>query len=228
MTTHDTIVDRLSDYLDDELDDAARLQVEAHLATCGLCLRALEDLRVIAATATQLPAIPPDRDLWEGVAARLAAQPDARVVPFAPFARSARRTFSFTLPQLAAAGIALMVFSGSLVYMARSGDARADFPAISADDGRVPVAAVPVGLNDPEYDGAIADLEQALESGRSKLDPETVKVLEQNLATIDEAIEQCRRALEADPANAFLSSHLASARQRKLALLRRATALTIG
>jgi hypothetical protein len=53
-------------------------------------------------------------------------------------------------------------------------------------------------------------------------------VLEENLATIDLAIEQCRRALEADPANAYLTSHLASARQRKLALLRRATALTAG
>ena len=53
-------------------------------------------------------------------------------------------------------------------------------------------------------------------------------MLEQNLQTIDGAIEQSRRALEADPANAFLNRHLESARQRKLALLRRATALTIG
>jgi hypothetical protein len=55
-----------------------------------------------------------------------------------------------------------------------------------------------------------------------------VRVLEQNLATIDKAIAQSRQALEGDPGNTFLNSHLISARQRKLALLRRATALTTG
>jgi hypothetical protein len=67
-----------------------------------------------------------------------------------------------------------------------------------------------------------------LDEGRARLDPETVRVLEDNLDAIDKAIDQCRLALEADPANSFLSSHLVSARQRKLALLRRATALTTG
>ena len=143
-----------------------------------------------------------------------------------PFAPKAARRFSFTLPQLAAAGIALMVMSGSLVYMAQSGNSRADFPAMSAEAPMTNVA--PVSLADPQYDNAIADLEDALEAGRSKLDPETVKVLEQNLSSIDKAIEQCRQALEADPANAFLNSHLVSARQHKLSLLRKATALTTG
>jgi hypothetical protein len=87
---------------------------------------------------------------------------------------------------------------------------------------------MPVALVDPQYDGAVADLERTLAEGRDRLDPETIRVLEQNLDAIDKAIDQCRRALEADPANSFLNNHLVSARQRKLALLRRATALTTG
>jgi hypothetical protein len=162
-------------------------------------------------------------ELWTGIAGRISPENTPAVVPFQ---RKVPRRVSFTLPQLAAAGIALMVLSGSLVYMARSGENRADFPAMSADRGTD--MAVPVSLADPQYDSAIADLEQTLEAGRTRLDPETIKVLEENLAAIDLAIEQCRRALEADPANAYLTSHLASARQRKLALLRRATALTAG
>ena len=55
-----------------------------------------------------------------------------------------------------------------------------------------------------------------------------VRVLEQSLQSIDAAIQQCREALAKDPANPYLNSHLAAARQRKLALLRRATALTAG
>src|SRR4030095_11690145 len=94
-----------------------------------------------------------------------------------------------------------------------------------------PLAAAPVveitpaNFSDPHYDEAIADLERALESGRDKLDPETVRVLQDNLDAIDRAIDQCRRALAADPANAYLNSHLADARNRKLALLRRVSAL---
>ena len=78
---------------------------------------------------------------------------------------------------------------------------------------------------DPRYDDAIADLQQSLEAGRAKLDPETVRVLEANLAVIDRAIEQSRRALADDPMNVYLNSHLAAAKKRKLALLRRASAL---
>lgn len=222
MTAHDAIAERLSDYLDGDLDPAAHAEVDAHLALCVDCRQLLGELRTITAAAAQLPDAAPEEGVWDGVARRIAAASPAVV----PFERKAPRRFSFTLPQLAAAGIALMVLSGSLVYMARSGEPHADFPAISADPGAD--IAVPVSLANPQYDSAIADLEQALEAGRSRLDPDTVKVLEQNLSAIDLAIEQCRRALEADPANAFLNSHLASARQRKLALLRRATALTAG
>ncbi len=50
-------------------------------------------------------------------------------------------------------------------------------------------------------------------------------LIERNLAAIDEAIRQSRAALEADPANPFLNSHLAESRRRKLDLLRHATTL---
>lgn len=223
MTPHDHVTDHLSDYIDDELAAAERSAIDQHLAVCAACREVLAELQAIRSHAAQLPDALPDRDLWDGVAARIGAQADGRVVPFAP---KAARRFSFTLPQLAAAGIALMVMSGSLVYMAQSGHSRADFPAMSAD--APPIEISPVSLADPQYDSAIADLEEALEEGRSRLDPETVKVLEHNLNSIDKAIEQCRQALEADPANTFLNSHLVSARQQKLALLRRATALTTG
>ena len=223
MTPHDAITDRLSDYLDDELEARSRAEIEAHLAACAECRQVLDDLRTLKAAAGRLPDDGVSGELWRGIAGRI---PPAESPAVVPFERKVPRRFSFTLPQLAAAGIALMVLSGSLVYMARSGEERADFPAMSADRGMD--MAVPVSLADPQYDSAISDLEGALEAGRTRLDPETIKVLEENLAAIDLAIEQCRRALEADPANAYLTSHLASARQRKLALLRRATALTAG
>jgi len=81
---------------------------------------------------------------------------------------------------------------------------------------------------DAQFDAAVVDLERILQEQRDRLDPRTVRVLERNLQAIDEAIRQSRQALEADPANPFLNSHLTDARQRKLELLRRAALLTEG
>jgi anti-sigma factor RsiW len=229
MTT-DSFTNRLSEYLDGELSPPERGAVEAHLTQCAECRSTLEDLRAVVSEAALLRDARPARDLWSGIAARIApdGRPRARV---SPFRRAITSRLSFTLPQLAAAGITLMVLSGGLVWMARSGDPRADFQPINAQSASHPVTPkiAPVNLADPHYDEAIADLERTLEDGRTKLDPETVRVLEENLGAIDRAIDQCRRALATDPANVYLNTHLAAARQRKLALLRRATTLaTLG
>jgi hypothetical protein len=83
-----------------------------------------------------------------------------------------------------------------------------------------------IGLADAQYDAAVADLENALKTGRGRLDSSTIAIVEQNLQIIDQAINQARQALVGDPANTYLSSHLVETRRRKLDLLRRATALT--
>jgi anti-sigma factor RsiW len=203
--------DRLSEYLDDagDLPAAERQELEAHLASCAECRATLEELRAVVARAQSLPPRGPDVDLWPGIAARIA--PDAR-------------RYSFSMPQLVAAGLALMALSGSAVWVARR-QAEAPPPVHVAIDDAALGPGVPINLADAPYDGAVADLERALETGRSKLDPATIKVLEDSLASIDQAIEQSQRALAADPANTYLYTHLAEARQRKLALLRRASAI---
>jgi hypothetical protein len=140
-------------------------------------------------------------------------------MPFVP--RAATRRFSFTVPQLVAAGLALMVMSGGGVWVLQHGGRATALPQLAAADPTI----VPVSLADPRYDEAIADLEQTLNAGRADLDPGTIRILESNLAAIDTAIDQSRQALAADPANVYLNNHLADSRQRKLALLRRATAM---
>jgi hypothetical protein len=75
------------------------------------------------------------------------------------------------------------------------------------------------------YAAAVADLERVLAEGRGKLDPTTIKVIEQNLAAIDRAIAEAQRALDADSANLYLNTHLAETMRRKLDLLRQAAAL---
>ena len=209
---HDAVNNRLSEYLDDELSAVERRDVETHLATCAECRTDLEALRGVVARASALHDTPPGRDLWTGVAERIGAGASA-----AP-ARASRR-FSFTLPQLVAASLALMVLSGSMVWLARLGGERTDFPTVAAEP------AIPVNFADGAYDDAIADLQRTLDAGRASLDKETVRILEENLQSIDRAIAQCRAALAEDPANVYLNEYLAAARARKLALLRTATSI---
>jgi hypothetical protein len=76
------------------------------------------------------------------------------------------------------------------------------------------------------YDAAIRKLEAELFAGRERLDSTTVRVVEEKLRLIDQAILEAERALTADPVNGYLHGHLTQTRMRKLDLLRRATALT--
>src|SRR4051812_40768658 len=177
----DAFTSQLSEYLDDELSQAQRESVDAHLADCDACRVTLAELRGVVAEAAGVKDSSPAADLWPGIESRIAgARAGSRL---SPFRRALTARLSFTIPPGGAAGLTLMLLSGSLVWMARSGDPRADVPAIRA---QVPVedvpAIAPANFADKHYDAAIAELERTLADRRSTLDAQTVRVLEENLA----------------------------------------------
>ncbi len=140
---YDRWTDRLSDYLDGELSAGERSALETHLASCRACAVALDELRAVIAAAGALRDEPPARDLWSGIEARLAPAPG--VVPTSPAVISLaehRRRFSFTLPQLAAAGIAVVALSSAVVWLVTS---RLDTPATSPRPVAVAVPTVTGG-----------------------------------------------------------------------------------
>jgi anti-sigma factor RsiW len=217
--SHAALEDRLSEYLDDELPSDERATIERHLEGCASCASTLDELRRVVDIARSLPRAEPGEQLWQGVKAQMReAAATAQVRPI--------RRFAFTLPQLAAASVLLALLSGwaaiRLVAPREVASPIATAPAAGAVDDGV----VAVGVSDPQYDAAVSDLEQALRLGRERLDPATVETVENDLRIIDEALEEANRALLADPANGYLSGHVIETRQRKLDLLRRATALT--
>jgi predicted anti-sigma-YlaC factor YlaD len=211
MAMHDEWNNRLSEYLDGEIDPAERAVVEAHLADCPACRADLAALRAVVARAQSLTDTPPASDLWTAIASRIEPRPARRTT-------LTTRRFAFTLPQLVAAGLALIVASGGMVWLARMGGPTMDFPPVLGE-------VRPVSFGDAAVDEAITDLQATLDAGRGRLDPQTVRVLESNLEAIDRAIAQCREALVADPSSVYLNTYLAETRRRKLELLRRATAL---
>ncbi len=210
---------RLSEYLDGDLPLAERDGLEAHLRTCTACADVLVELEAVVRRAGSLPDTEPTLDLWPAIAHRLASGDETPVARWQPRARR----ITATLPQLAAAAIVVSLISGATAWLISSRAAPAPAPAVVVAEAPVRDALTPAA--EASYRAAVEDLRRVLDADRAKLDTVTVRIVEHNLALIDRAIDDARRALAADPSNAYVSAHLAQAMKRKLDLLRRAATL---
>ncbi len=227
--TMDRWKDRLSEYLDGQLSEREQAELEWHLQSCLECRRTLGELREVNARARTLADVEPSTDLWPAIAARLAtsAQIDLTSLKVIDLrqrtqTKSARR-LTLSLPQLAAASIVLMLFSGGIVWLAM-GRVSGSPPSLTVAPS--PVTAVSSRSAEPtDYTTAVESLETALRQQRDRLDPVTVAILEENLRAINAAITEARVALERDPSSLYLNQHLENTMKKKIQLLRRATAL---
>jgi anti-sigma factor RsiW len=224
----DQWTDRLSEYLDGGLNGGERQELEAHLAECEECAAALEQLRRVIERAKALNDRPPATDLWSGIAERIGAVPEEDEVADleahrrGQVVRLRQRRLTFSLPQLAAASIALMVLSAGTAWMvSRSG--------VGEEQASREAAVQPApgaGFTSSSYDAAIAELERIIDENRDRLDTATVRVIAENLMIIDQAIAQAQRALAQDPASEYLNEHLAATKRQKLEFLMRAAEMT--
>lgn len=234
--------DFMEDYLEGLLPSDAESEIRQHLAECPRCREELASLGRLLESLGKLPTeAVPARDLWPQVAWRLesasreaAPATSSGTEPAPPMeapvpsrststpdrASRGRRWVSVPAWQLLAASIALMVISGGSVWAFLTLGPQGRAPTVT----RLPAAGSLVGWEEAYrgYDEAVADLEDVLEQGREVLDPETVRVLEQNLQSIDEAIQEAEEALARDPSSGILRRFLAENLRRKVDLLRHA------
>ena len=271
----------LPDWMEGTLGEE-RAELEAHFAGCTSCRTLADDLQRIVTAAAALPVLPPARELWPGIAARLT--PNGSVTSLAD-RRSAGTAADRLAPPLAsrrftrwraplAAAAAVLVVATATLWATREPataplatvDSVVTSPMVATtpDDAdreaSAPVADVrpeaavagstsqpsrpqprprgvalasstPYGGGDllaETYAREIGLLSTMLETQREVLDTSTVAVLERNLAIIDAAIQESRRALEQDPASELLTNQLNTAFELKLDMLRRAVVLTSG
>jgi hypothetical protein len=223
---NDRWTDKLSEYLDGELGVSDRELLEQHLVDCAECTQVLHELKRVVGRARALDDRRPDVDLWAGVAAGIGAS-----VPALPNGKPAvkqmpavwRRRLSFSVPQLAAAALAVVMSWSAWAFWAGSQAEPVEVPIAAAPS---PVDVMPVSMLNTKYDDAVADLQRLLEAERETLSPATIKVLEESLATIDRAIDSAQEAVRADPESEYLRGHLERTTRQKLTLLRRVTAFT--
>ena len=223
MSTHIS-EERLNDYVDGELSAAERGEVERHLEECAACRAEVAGLSRLLREVAALPLeVTPPEELWVGVREETVELPARR-----------RDTLWGMRYGLAAAAVVLIALSSALTaVLVRDRSAPRETPPLAAQPAARPPAARPpaatlVAFREAEvqYTRTAADLQAVLDTQRDRLSPETVRVLEENLRIIDQAIAAARTALAADPANAELTHALSSTYQDKIDVLERAVRLS--
>jgi hypothetical protein len=254
LITCELLDERLSEWLEHDLDAGTRAALERHAAGCARCTALVADLASIRREAASLPELMPSRDLWPEIEARI----QAPVISLETPRTAARRSRSFWWMGATAAG--LVAVTASITYYATSHVTPAPpmaalNPAVVDDsDTTEPErvtepeatlasetkrtnaqrgarqsgpASTPSGAAEEasEYSRDVAQLRAVLTQRRGELDSTTVAVLEKNLELIDRAIAESRAALQRDPASEFLADQLARAMTKKVAILRTAALL---
>jgi len=214
MTSCQDLEQLLDDFVDGEATPDERRRVEQHLADCSPCRGVVEQTRaLLASTETLAREIPPGRDLWPEIRTEIAAAP----------AWSGSRTRWIGL----AASLLVVMLAGSTALWLRDGD-----PPPAAGHARGDV--VPAGYEPPasfdeevrEYVEAAELLQASIRERGSRLSPETLAVLEKNLAIIDRAITEVHDVLASDPGDRGNALMLQAMHQQKVELLRRVSRLS--
>jgi len=221
---NDPWTDRLSEYVDGDLDAATIEALEAHLVTCADCRRTRDELERVATRARRIRDHEPRTDLWPAIEAGIrtkAAQ--------APAPARRRRVITLSLARLAAAAAFVAVVAGGIAWTIatkRAIPGGTVAAVVDSTGGAESLTSGAPSLAVASYRDASADLERIYDARRTTLRPETMRIIEDNLRTIDLAIAQADSALRRDPGSAYLNQYLATTMQRKLKLLRRAVEIT--
>lgn len=207
----------LGDYVDGTLDERARVEFEAHLASCERCRALVIDFGAMRQATLALEPQLPSPQVWTRLSAAFEAERGSTV----------RGGWALAWQRLAASAVAIALI-GSLTWLG-SGLSRID-----STSGRLASTAVsqpPISveaqfdLAEMQYTNAIAGLESIARSEQAALDMETADVLQANLTVIDGAISESRAALQTEPDNPTAQESLFEALRSKLELLQDVVAL---
>ena len=215
----------LNDLVDGTLGPLRRAELELHLEGCDDCRALLADLREIARASAALPRLEPPAPAWTQIADRL--YQEGRVTT-GPAVSSRRRNMTM----LALAAALVLAVGASLFVLGRPGGQPAAPPAQqaaadpaaagnAAGDDPVQSVATELALTERHFQNVI----ERATTGDSAVNPQTAAVLRKNLIVVNEAINESRKALEADPESARARDSLYEVLRQKIQFLQDTIAL---
>jgi len=210
---------RIDAFVDGELDEGSRADVQRHLERCADCRAAVDELRALLQSARELPrAVEPPRDLFPEL--REALPPREASAPGRVAGPQSRAWLGW-------AGLAaslLILLTAAVLYVGRDGG---EAPAAPQGEllASAPATAAYLAA-EQEYVRATEQLLAALAERQAELPPETAAVVEENLRIIDTAIAEVKRALDEDPADPRNGQYLTALHRQKIQLLWKASRLS--
>lgn len=216
---HEDYQAQIDGYLDGTLTESERRGLESHLKTCEECAAEVTGIRTLLDRTHDLPrSVKPARDLWPDIELKAGLTPEAASRP--------REHHAPRLPWSWGRGLALaaalVIVAGGIFLM-----------TLDRVPEQIPprVAALPAGVAptiralDAESRGASKQLMAVLQKGPGAVGSTAVLAITENIKLLDQAVEESRAALAADPDNRKILRRLMEQYERRLTLLRRATRL---
>jgi predicted anti-sigma-YlaC factor YlaD len=213
--------ERLDDWVDGALPAGAASEVEGHLRSCALCRERERRLRQVLAHAAALPrSLSPPRDLWPGIARRVARERSWSWAAggWSPLALAAAATV--------VVGLGAVLWNGPSPSRVRTVRIPAPSPETTFVAGTAVVSDPVLAAAERDYEAAATALLEALQQRRARLQPEALAAVQANLEVIDRALAEVRQALVQDPANPELSRMLVSTHRKKVEVLSRVVKLS--
>jgi len=200
---------KISDYVDNELNSTEMQLLEKHLDGCSECQKLHEDFKKIKADAKGLAEFSPSGQTWFKIASGIKEKQNEVLRP----ARIRQKRFVFSPSSfgwVVSAALLLVIFVGAVTIVPRL-----TAPATSSQQYVVSK------LEEAEhyYQKAIDALWEAISAQKESFDPQLYAVFQKNLGIIDESIMACREAVLSRPNNLDSRNYLLAAYKGKRSLL---------
>ncbi|CAN5811126.1 hypothetical protein BH24ACI4_BH24ACI4_24470 [soil metagenome] len=192
MKACERYLNAINELVDGTLGPLRRTELELHLEGCEGCRALAAELQPIRDTARSLDTMPAPPRAWAAIEARLRAEGRVAARPLGIGARP--------YAALALAAALVLALGASLFVVTSRNPAPA--PVTTVGDGNGNAESVhPVQSVESEMALTEKHFQNVVERADQVLDPATAAVLQKNLLVMNQALEESRKVLEADPQN---------------------------
>lgn len=210
----------ISEYIDGDLDNAKKAELDKHCAQCADCQKLLAHFQTISAGARELDTYSPPESTWGKIQEKMTSE-EHEVLTLTP-----RKQSWFSLPRLSYVLSALLIvvfLSLVFVYGPRYWFGQAIVPELENQSYTL------AKLEEAEhhYQLAIKALNEAAKAQEERLDPQVAEVFRTNLELIDRSIDACRQAVLSDPNDIESRKYLLAAYKEKTDLLNEIMAVNV-
>ena len=200
---------KISDYIDNELNPSERPLLEKHLESCAECQKLHEDFKKIKAGAQGLLEFSPSGQTWFKIASGIKEKQSEGLSP----SRKRQKLFVFSpnsLGWIVSAALLLVIVVGAVFFIPR-------LMTPPPDSQQFVVSKLEEAEH--HYQKAIDALWEAVSAQKENFDPQLYAVFQKNLNIIDESIAACREAVLSRPNSLDSRNYLLAAYKEKRALL---------